>query len=76
MINKVHPNFDNGIEYVRLCELPFTQSVKFKNWLSPNSIFSMEVEEKIFYDCISYAVYEFWFENQTPNPIFQERSHF
>ena len=75
-MNKVQPNFDNGIEYIRLRELPFTQAIKFNNWIAPVQIFQMRVMDKIYDDCVSYSEYEFWCENQTANPLFQHLPSF
>jgi len=65
---KVQSNFDNGIEYIRLVELPFGQNRKFLSWLAPGRIFKMKVKNRVLKDCVHYSEYEFWFETLKYQP--------
>ena len=75
-MNKIQPTIDQGIEYIRISELPLNQFRKFYRWISPTRVFEVENEGKTFNDCVSYGEYEFWFETETYNFTTREALQF
>ncbi len=73
---KVQPNIDQGIEFIRISELPLFQHQHFCRWVSPVRIFEIVSDEKTMPDCVEYSEYEFWFETQSSNRHNDENIHF
>lgn len=59
---KRHPHYHQGIEYIRLSLLPFQQYSKFLSWISPLSIFKLNVDNEVLDDCVPYSEYDYWYE--------------
>jgi len=73
-MTRIQPNYGNGIEYIRLSDLPFTQKQKFSDWISVNSTFKMKVDNGFVEDCVFYSEYEYWLETQ--NNVLTEENLF
>ncbi len=59
---KLSPSYFQGIEFIQLCQLPFDQARKLRNWLSDIDVFKVENEYEKYEGCVHYDDYEFWFD--------------
>ncbi|HBH25373.1 MAG TPA: hypothetical protein DDY13_18390 [Cytophagales bacterium] len=62
---KAQPKYFQDFIFVRLSRLPFLQASKLMNWLPETSFFSLAINGEVADDCIDYAEYEYWFENES-----------
>ncbi len=61
-MTKAQPQYHLDIEFVRLSILPFQQYQRFVSWISPLSIFNLDVNGEILDDCVPYSDYDCWYE--------------
>ena len=62
-MRKIHPERYNGVEFIRLSNLPFDHMVHLKSWLSDLGIFTIQKQHGAIQNCVHYEDYEFWFDN-------------
>jgi len=62
-MRKIDPERLQGIEFIRLSSLPFSQMIRLKNWLAASDIFSIKGQHESIYNCVHYDDYEFWYDN-------------
>jgi predicted transcriptional regulator of viral defense system len=61
-MKKVFPHINQGIGYVQISKLPFNQSIKFRSWISRNSLVNVSTGARTIEDCVQYSEYEYWFD--------------
>lgn len=61
-MKKVFPHILQGAGYIQISKLPFNQSLKFRNWISRNSLVKISAGSSIIEDCVQYSEYEYWFD--------------
>lgn len=59
---KAQPQYHEDIEFIRLSVLPYHQYKSFSTWISPFSIFNLNVNGEVLDDCVSYSDYDRWYE--------------
>lgn len=67
-MKKVFPHINQGIGYIQISKLPFNQSLKFRSWISRNSLVKVSLGSNIIDDCVQYSEYEYWID------VFDEES--
>ncbi len=61
-MQKISPEFFEGIAFVQLYSLPLRQHEAICSWLSADSYHKFSLPDKVMDDCILYDEYEYWFE--------------
>ena len=60
---KLHPEEQNGTEFIRLASLPLNQMIHFKKGLSESSIFIIYGLGDSIHCCAHFEDYAIWFDN-------------
>ena len=63
-MRKIQPVENEGIEYVVLSSLPFEQLITFRDWVGEANVFRISNFHSDSVECVTYELYEFWFDIQ------------
>ena len=63
VMNKIQPNYHQGVAYIQLAQLPPDQAGRFNAWLPSKSKFTMLLEDIELQECVGYHEYERWFDH-------------
>ncbi|MGB3181448.1 MAG: hypothetical protein WBB45_08660 [Cyclobacteriaceae bacterium] len=60
-MQKVMPQFYEGLEVIQVSCLPLSQLKSFRAYLSESCYRTIRVGNDVLRDCVSYDKYEYWF---------------
>ncbi len=63
---KTPSTYFQGLEYILIANLPFSQRIDFLCWLPKGALKTLQIDSEQPYECAPYADYEFWLDFHFP----------
>jgi hypothetical protein len=52
-----------GIEYIQISDLPSSEQIAIREWLTLDTIIKIHTDKELLTDCVQFKDYKYWFEN-------------
>lgn len=72
-MNKAEEQIFRGIHYIRLEQLESDQKELFLQWLPTDQVIKIQIDQRIYPDCVQFHHYEHWFDNIRPAMLREQR---